>query len=301
LLALIFFCTSFLSCGSSGQTATSESTNPPEDTTNKPDDQPPSPKTEYKIVMIGNSLTNSANPYPIFDAISKETGIHFNVHLSIKGGTALNDVIPIARKSYEDKLHEADAIFFQDFYCNWFLHREPIDFDTNMKQLIQDVGSGTNYYFYLFMNEFDKPDEGYETTKTEDGTAYTDDGIMHFIRLYDIEPLPMHYYTNMLIRLGYIDKDTIIIKNDFHPNPMYGFFMVQIIYVTLTGNSCIGFLSDYLFEDEWDGIAGETMEEKVENLKDIQKWIDKMVKDYQAEVARYRAGETDNIYLPLYP
>lgn len=302
LLALVFLSVSLLACGGTGQASTSENTSPPEDTTNTPPDDPQIPKTEYKIVMIGNSLTGSANLYPIYNAISKETGIHFDVQTFIKGGTQLNDVIPIARQSYEDKLHDADVIFFQDFYYTWPLYGNPShNMDPNMKKLIQDIGPDKNYYFYLFMYDFDELNRGYETTQTEDGKAYADTGISHFIDLYDVEPLPMHYYTNMLIRLGYISKDTIIIKNDLHPNPIYGFFMGQVIYVSLTGESCVGVLSDYLFEEEWDGIAGETMEEKAETLKKIQEQIDKMVKDYQTAVERYRAGEADNIYLPLYP
>ena len=83
---------------------------------------------------------------------------------------------------------------------------------------------------------------------------------------------------------------------------MYGYFMSMIMYVTLTGDSCVGLLKDYLiFDSEWACLAGETKEEKLESLQKIQEYIDMMVAEYQEALALYRAGEIDEVYLTIYP
>ena len=293
---------------------TTESTNPPAETTTPPD-VPPADVKEYNIVMIGNSIIGSAKiPTPLL-TIAAETGIKFNVTEYTIGGTSIQNVIPKARERLDEQLRNADAVFFQD--TRWAMSEESMDWwfkedyvSGNLRNMIDEIGPGPKYYFYLFGSQADLDwfSADYVGKKNRDGKyAYGEiNGILKNKTRngvhYDVEPFPMDHFTNMLIRLGYIERDSIFVKDDFHPNDMYGYFMSMIMYVTLTGNSCVGLLTDYLYLDsEWACLAGETKEEKLESLQKIQEYIDVMVAECQEALALYREGKINKVALTIYP
>ena len=275
---------------------TTESTNPPAETT-APPDVPPVPVKEYNIVMLGNSFTSSVKVQTPLLVIAQEKGIKFNITQYALDGAALWDVVPKAIARCENELRNADFIFIQEFGGG-----APIEYTPDMRRLITDIGADAKFYFYLYMSQSSLD---YLNLEYNYRGKYAYDDVRDVLKNpyhYDIEPFPMPHFTNMLIRLGYIEWNSIFMKNDFHPNDMYGYFMSMIMYVTLTGDSCVGLLTDYLYLDsEWDCIAGETREEKLETLRKIQECIDSMVAEYQEALALYQSGKANDVYLTIYP